>query len=156
MSRMNYRRSNGETRRVRGGSEPSYAHTGRDEKIAGRKNCDLELGYTLASCAADGVQFEFRMAEIGDNSFFSARRKGAKILVTLNSLHAFGREFGGIDEWSHPAVLALLAAWARCEIDSGDTPQSERYEEARSDWGRVLRSLLGMDSPFSSRRLSYL
>ncbi len=78
MSRMNYRRSLGETRRMRGGSEPSYASTWRDGRYW-IGNLPVKVRQPLAMVAPkDGLFFNLA------SGCFEVLREG--IVVSAMSL----------------------------------------------------------------------
>ena len=96
-----------------------------------------------ASVAHDGIYYDFRIAETNEEAFFSVRRTGARVDVTVNSVHPFGRQLAREDSAAiEPAVLALLAAWARYELDQVNPVRQNAVRDARVDWGRLLRSML--------------
>ena len=63
--------------------------------------------------------------------------------ITVNSVHPFGRQLAREDNAAiEPAVLALLAAWARYELDQVNPVRQNAVRDARVDWGRLLRRML--------------
>jgi len=101
-----------------------------------------------AFCSSDGIEYEFRLGETGDISFFRPRRIGAHVSVTINITHPFGRQLAENGSWLNPAVLALFAAWAHYELDQTDERLQDAVRDARIDWGRVVRWILAVDTGF--------
>lgn len=102
-----------------------------------------------ASCVSDGIGYRFRIGSLDSPAVFSVSRDGAEIEVVLNRDHHFVKRFAiERDDWKQPAVLTLLAAWARYELEQPDTKRSRFASDARIDWGRVARRLLVVDPEF--------
>ena len=108
----------------------------------------LGEGPEANSCTSDGIGYEFSFAETGDIAFFTAKRVGAQVTITINSVHPFGRLLIAEGSWENRAVLALLAAWAHYELDQSDDRRQRVVQDARIDWGRVVRRLLSADPGF--------
>ncbi len=121
------------------------------ESLAGLDLRPTELPATpavTATCVSDGIGYEFLVAETGDVAFFVASREAGIVTVTINSAHPFGQLLITRGERPDPAVFALLAAWAHYELDQSDVRRQSVVQDARVDWGRVVRRLLSNGTKF--------
>ncbi|MBE7483620.1 MAG: hypothetical protein HS104_27030 [Polyangiaceae bacterium] len=103
---------------------------------------------TEAMCLSDGLEFSFRIGSTRTPSVFDVRHVGARVTIVLNSEHPFVRRLEASGEWASPAVLTLLAGWARFELEQPDGRLSSQAADARTDWGRAVRRLLDADPKF--------
>ena len=102
-----------------------------------------------AACVADGIGYDFDIAEFGEVAFFRARRKGSIIEITINSAHPFGRQIVDSCRLSDPLLMALLASWAHYELDQSSVTRQAVVGEARADWGRILRRIVTASDGFA-------
>lgn len=86
------------------------------------------------------VQFQFRFKDI-DPHFLQYCVYPTEIVVTLNSQHPALPHLTDALGNLQSGVKLLLMAWIQMEVEVTSGPRSDRLQETRIDWGRVLRRL---------------
>jgi hypothetical protein len=96
---------------------------------------------------SSGFQYKIEEAASSDDSFYSIRLSGAKLIVVLNTNHPFHRHFfqnkykDGSNE--RYRLECLLFALARAEAEIKNERELDFCRRRRIRWSNVLATFLG-------------
>ena len=110
---------------------------------------------------SSNLKYQFVDSDFESHAFFTAKPKGGKIIITLNTSHpayhklveVLDKDTEGVevDELRNRLVNAsdglklLLMAWARYEDEQPDGDKKNTAQNMRMDWGRIAKEFLKED-----------